>query len=122
LYLGAPCPETNFSRLRYDPESSRSDKQHACLDDDEIPRFGIASDFARDSMARIGKRGESDAIHPFVQSLIFSIIHIGDETARRGRQSPSGLANQRSTASATPMPPPMHSVASPFFAPRRCIS
>ena len=28
----------------------------------------------------------------------------------------------RSTASATPMPPPMHSAARPFFASRRCIS
>ena len=28
----------------------------------------------------------------------------------------------RSTHMAMPMPPPMHSVAKPFFAPRRCIS
>jgi MFS family permease len=48
---------------------------------------------------------------------------------RAGRRSRGGTgrpargpAVERSTHMATPMPPPMHSVARPFFASRRCIS
>ena len=43
--------------------------------------------------------------------------------SRHGAYLPLTLfCRQRSTQSAIPMPPPMHSVAKPFLAPRRCIS
>ena len=62
--------------------------------------------------------GDCLEIYPFLRGQ----KEKGHRMTGAPRALQQGVGGYRSTHMATPMPPPMHSVAKPFFAPRRCIS